>query len=241
MPEDPMRKKRDYKELETFQQQIQYTFCNRELLMQALTHSSYANEHKHWQISSNERLEFLGDAILDLIISEYIYKEYPALPEGELTKLRASVVCEPSLAEGARKIRLGDFLYLGKGESFTGGRARDSILADAFESIIGAIYLDSTMEHAKHHVLNILIPFIDKMQNDHVYMDFKTHLQEIIQKSSKESIEYHIIKEMGPDHNKEFYVEVRHNKTVLGTGKGKSKKEAEQNAAWQAINAATKL
>lgn len=226
-----MRKKQNKQDVYDFEQTIDYSFINKELLLQSLTHSSYANENKRFQLQSNERLEFLGDAILDLIISEHIYEKYPQMPEGELTKLRASVVCEPMLAEGARKIHIGEFLYLGKGEDVTGGRTRDSILADAFEAVVGAVYLDGGMERARDHVLRIMIPMIEKIQTNSIYKDYKTQLQEIVQKNSKTPIEYSIVNEEGPDHNKEFFAEVIHDGKVLGRGKGRSKKEAEQNAA----------
>ncbi|NLK97062.1 ribonuclease III [Defluviitalea saccharophila] len=229
-------KKSNPRKIEDLEKIIGYSFKNENWIMEALTHSSYSNESKKHNLPNNERLEFLGDAILDLIISDYIFHKYPYMPEGELTKLRASIVCEPSLADAALKIHLGDFIYLGKGEELSGGRERVSILADTFEALLGAIYLDGKMESAIEFVQRILIPSIEFIKNNNMYMDYKTLLQEKIQKTSSSPIDYHTINETGPDHNKEFFVEVRHNGAVLGQGKGRSKKEAEQNAAFNALH-----
>ena len=217
-----------------FENIIGYKFKNKKWIMEALTHSSYSNENKKKNLTNNERLEFLGDAILDLIISEYLFNLYPDLPEGELTKLRASIVCELSLSTVANKYNFGKYLFLGKGEELTGGRERPSILADAFEAILSAVYIDGKMESAVDFIKRILIPSI---KNNQAFRDYKTMLQEEIQKSSHEPIEYSIISESGPDHDKEFFVEVKHSNVTLGKGKGKSKKEAEQNAAYNALNA----
>jgi ribonuclease-3 len=221
--------------LEFFQRIIHYRFKNINTLVIAFTHSSYANENRHSDIISNERLEFLGDAVLNIIISDYIYRNYPDLPEGELTRIRASVVCEPSLAQCAKKLNIGKFLLLGKGEEMTGGRERISILSDAFEAILAAIFLDGDLEAARQWVLSQLEPTIKAAAQGTVFRDYKTLLQEYIQRNGEERIEYEIVKECGPDHNKEFYVEVRHSNKVIGTGSGKSKKEAEQNAAKYAL------
>ncbi|WP_058486327.1 ribonuclease III [Defluviitalea phaphyphila] len=219
-----------------FEKIIGYTFKNKNLIIEALTHSSYANENRKYNIPNNERLEFLGDAILELIISDFIFHKYPNMPEGELTKLRASIVCEASLANIATKMNYGDFLYLGKGEELSGGRRRTSILADAFEAVLGAIYLDGKMESAVNFINKVLIPSIETIKDNNMYMDYKTLLQEKIQKTSSIPVDYHIVNEKGPDHDKLFFVEVRHEGITLGKGEGKSKKEAEQNAAFNALN-----
>lgn len=221
--------------MKRLEENLNYSFKNKELLKNALSHSSYANE-KHSPLGSNERLEFLGDAALDLIVSRHIYKKFPELPEGELSKLRASVVCEGSLAKKAREISLGNFLLLGKGEEITGGRSRDSVLADAFEAVIGAIYLDGGMECAEKYVERLMTDVVENLKSDYRLMDCKTRLQEIIQKISKEPISYAIVNEEGPDHNKVFEAQVCHEGRVLGVGKGRSKKEAEQSAASDAIS-----
>lgn len=218
--------------LKEIQEKIGYKFKDENYLNWALTHSSYANEYKKQKIVYNERLEFLGDSILGLIVSEYIYKEYPKYPEGDLTKLRATVVCEPSLSYLAKNINLGKFLLLGKGEEATGGRDRVSILADAFEALIGAIYLDGDMSFAKPFVLKHLKPVIeDAIDGRELFVDYKTQLQETLQKSNKCNITYKVIQEEGPDHNKKFHTEVYAREKVLGSGMGKSKKDAEQDAA----------
>ena len=224
------------KNLVEFEKIIEYKFKDNSLLRLALTHSSFANEHKLGKNEYNERLEFLGDAALDLIVSRHIYKKFPELPEGELSKLRASVVCEGSLAKKAREISLGNFLLLGKGEEITGGRSRDSVLADAFEAVIGAIYLDGGMECAEKYVERLMTDVVENLKSDYRLMDCKTRLQEIIQKISKEPISYAIVNEEGPDHNKVFEAQVCHEGRVLGVGKGRSKKEAEQSAASDAIS-----
>lgn len=222
--------------LEEIQREILYKFKDINFLNWALTHSSYANEYKKHKVIYNERLEFLGDSILGLIVSEYIYKEYPKYPEGELTKLRATVVCEPSLSFLAKNIDLGKFLLLGKGEEATGGRERVSILADAFEALIGAIYLDGKMDNAKTFVLYHLKPVIeDAINGIELFIDYKTQLQEILQKNNKGKITYQVVKEEGPDHNKLFYTEVYIKEMILGKGTGKSKKDAEQDAAKSAL------
>lgn len=222
--------------LRDFENIIGYRFNDSSLLRLALTHSSFANEHKLGKYEYNERLEFLGDAALDLIISKYIYKKFPTLPEGELSKLRAGVVCEGSLAKKAAEISLGKFLLLGKGEEITGGRTRESVLADAFEAVIGAILLDGGMESAESYVLGLMTDAVEEMKLDYRFMDCKTRLQEIIQKISKEPVIYEIVREEGPDHNKVFEAQVLHGGNILGSGTGKSKKEAEQNAAGDAIS-----
>lgn len=215
------------KELE---KKIGYCFKNKELLQLALSHSSYANEKQGK--ADNERLEFLGDSVLGFITAEYLFSTLRDRPEGELTKLRANAVCEKSLAGFANEINLGDYILLGKGELMTGGRERPSILSDAFESVIAAIYLDGGMEPAKEFVLR----FVSKSTTDTAKAtDYKTLLQEVIQKNPDEHLTYRLVAESGPDHNKEFTVEVYLNSNCIGTGKGHSKKKAEQAAAKEAL------
>ena len=216
------------------QDKIGYHFKNIALLNEALTHSSYANEHKAKHIKYNERLEFLGDAVMSNEVSDYIFKNCPQLPEGELTKLRASLVCEKSLYQFAKKINLGSYILLSKGERNNGGDDRASILADAFEALIAAIYIDGGFSAASKHILNFVIPEIKNSKN-RKSNDYKTTLQEIIQKNPGEMLEYVLVSESGPDHNKHFVSEVHLNSNVIGKGGGKSKKEAEQQAARQAL------
>lgn len=220
---------RDLKELE---QKIGYHFQNPKLLEQAMRHSSYVNELHVPKYECNERLEFLGDAVLELISSEFLYKEHPTVPEGKLTKTRASMVCEPSLAFCARDIELGSFLRLGKGEEATGGRNRDSITSDAMEALIGAIYLDSGFTSAKEFIHTFIL---SDLENKKLFFDSKTILQEIVQAQNTGTVSYKLLGEEGPDHNKVFYVEVCVGETCFGTGKGRTKKAAEQEAAYQAI------
>ena len=222
-------------DISLFERNINYSFNCKNNLILALTHSSYSNEHKNLGVKDNERLEFLGDAILDMVISEYIYKKFPEMPEGELTKLRASVVCEHSLAEIAKNLNFGDYMFLGKGEEITGGRNRVSILADAFEAVIGAIFIDGGFEAVKNYIINLIKEPINNMKTSFKLIDCKTHLQEIVQKNNKNPIIYKIVDEKGPDHNKIFVVNVYNNENIIGVGAGKSKKEAEQNAAFDAL------
>lgn len=216
---------------------IGYTFQDKQLLQLAFTHTSYANEHRFHKLMQNERLEFLGDAVLEMVISEYIYLHFPQMPEGELSKLRSSVVCEPTLAAHARRLNFGSFLLLGKGEEHTGGRDRESMLADAFESVIGAIFLDGGVAPAKAHILRLLEEEVLEKQKNFRSMDAKSALQELIQRSSKIPVVYAIVDEKGPDHDKLFVAEVRHEDRFLGRGEGRSKKEAEQSAAMEALRA----
>lgn len=217
------------KELE---KKLSYKFKKTALLKRAMTHSSYANEMRIPE-GSNERLEFLGDSVLSIVVSEYIFKHFTHLPEGELTKIRASLVCEKSLYEFAGEINLGDHLLLGKGEQQNGGRLRPSILADTFEALIAAIYLDGGIEEARKFILS----FIERELNQgaDAFKDYKTALQEIIQQNPEEKLEYVLTDESGPDHNKRFTVEVRLNSNVIGCGDGRSKKDAEQSAAGKAL------
>lgn len=219
-------------DLNEFQSKIGYTFKNRHLLEQALTHSSYANEKHMKKHSDNERLEFLGDAVLEIVSSEFLFINYPQKPEGELTKLRASIVCEPTLALCTKPLDLGKYLRLGRGEDHTGGRKRKSILSDALEAVIGAIYLDGGFTNAKEFVLRFIMTDIENKQ---LFYDSKTILQEIVQEKGTHLVEYRLIKEEGPDHNKSFTVDVLVSGQVMGTGVGHTKKAAEQEAAYQAI------
>lgn len=218
--------------IDVLEEKIGYKFKNKKLIEQALSHSSYANERKQ-PGGSNERLEFLGDSVLSIVVSDFLYKNLN-VPEGELTKMRASLVCEKSLHIFAKQISLGDYLHLGKGEENTGGRQRPSILADAFEAVIAAIYLDGGMEAAAKHILHFMPEDIHHFVKP-AFSDFKTVLQEIVQKNPEEKVEYVLIGEEGPDHNKRFVVEVRLNSQVIGKGSGRSKKEAEQLAAKEAL------
>lgn len=219
--------------MDELQKIIGYQFNNVELLKEALTHSSFANEH-HKKLKCNERLEFLGDSVLSIVVSDYIFANCPKLPEGELTKLRAALVCEKSLYGFAKKIDLGKFLLLSHGEKRNGGALRASILADAFEAVIAAIYLDGGIEPAKKHILRFVVPEIEQRKTQR-FKDYKTSLQEIIQKNPGEKLEYILVSSSGPDHNKHFKVEVHLNSNVIGRGGGKSKKEAEQQAAREAL------
>lgn len=228
------RKTREEK-IAALQESIGYSFKDPQLLMEALTHSSYANEIKHKKVVHNERLEFLGDSVLSIVISDYIFHKYKHLPEGELTKVRANVVCESSLAIRGREMNLGEYLTLGRGEELSGGRQRVSILADAFEALIGALYLDGGLEVARTFILSQLEGMVESASQGNLFKDFKTHLQELIQSRSTERITYRVVTEKGPDHDKLFEIEVALGGQVLGTGIGKSKKEAEQRAAQEAI------
>lgn len=217
--------------MEQLQNNLGYQFKNPALLSRALTHSSYANE-RHVDTGDNERLEFLGDSVLGFITAEYLFANHRDFPEGELTKLRAYAVCEKSLFSYAEEIGLGNYLKLGKGEERTGGRTRPSVLSDAFEAVIAAIYLDGGMDEAKKFVLRFVVPYVEAKPT---FKDYKTMLQEVVQKNQGETLEYVLVSETGPDHDKCFTVEVHLNSNVLGRGVGGSKKKAEQNAAKEAL------
>ncbi|CBH21705.1 Ribonuclease 3 (Ribonuclease III) (RNase III) [Acetoanaerobium sticklandii] len=217
------------------QKKINYEFQDLKLLKEALTHSSYSNEYKKIKNRNNERLEFLGDSILGLIISNYLFRLKKELPEGELTKIRAAIVCERSLKDIAKSIHLGEYLYLGKGEESTGGRTRDSILADATEALIAAIYLDGGFRKATDFVLEHMGDIISQAIQGKIMRDYKTQLQELIQKDNKENIIYKLVDQLGPDHDKTFKMNVFLGEKLIGTGIGKSKKEAEQEAAKDAM------
>ncbi len=220
------------KKTEELEEIIGYHFKNKHYLIQALTHSSYANEKKLGKLGSNERLEFLGDAVLELISSDYLYARFTQVPEGELTKKRASLVCEPSLAYCAREFGLPQFLLLGKGEDMTGGRNRDSIVSDATEALLGAIYLDGGFANAKEFIKRFIL---NDLENKKLFFDSKTILQEIVQAHFKEEISYRMIGEEGPDHDKSFHAAVLIGEKEYGTGTGRTKKAAEQEAAYQSI------
>lgn len=217
--------------LKEFQEKIGYSFKAEGLLRQALTHSSYANEKRMKKFSDNERLEFLGDAVLEIVSSEFLYRNYPELPEGELTRKRASMVCEPTLALCTREIDLGSYLFLGHGEQMTGGRERDSILSDAMEAMIGALYLDGGFSAARGFIHRFIL---NDIENKQLFYDSKTILQEVVQ-STHGQVDYVLTEEKGPDHNKSFTVEARRAGQVLGSGQGHTKKAAEQQAAYKAL------
>ena len=221
------------KELSLLEERLGYKFKNINFLEVGVTHSSFSNETKN-HVPYNERQEFLGDAVLSIIVSDHIFEHYTKLPEGELTKLRASLVCEKSLCGFANEIELGSFLRLGHGEELMGGRERPSILADAFEAVIAAIYLDGGIEPASKIVLSFIIKALEHVENA-PFKDYKTLLQEIIQKNPEERLSYVLVGESGPDHDKRFEVDVMLNSNIIGHGIGKSKKAAEQHAAKEAL------
>ncbi|MBE2904120.1 MULTISPECIES: ribonuclease III [Anoxybacillus] len=229
-----MSKQRPYMKFKQFQEQIGIFFRNEKLLMQAFTHSSYVNEHRKRLHEDNERLEFLGDAVLELTVSQYLFEQFPQMSEGELTKLRAAIVCEPSLVTFAHALSFGDLVLLGKGEELTGGRMRPSLLADVFEAFIGALYLDQGMEAVVQFLEKTIFPKIREGAFSHV-MDYKSQLQEFVQRDGSGVLEYKILQERGPAHNKEFVSRVSLNGEELGVGVGRSKKEAEQRAAQMAL------
>ena len=220
------------KKLNELQHNIGYQFKQEALLRQALTHSSYAHEKNLKELMDNERLEFLGDAVLEVVSSEFLFKNHPEMNEGQMTKLRASLVCEQSLAACARELELGKFLLLGNGEDLTGGRERDSILSDAWEALIGAMYLDGGFTSAKEFILKYVLTDIEHKK---LFYDSKTMLQELIQNKYKQSLHYVLLSEDGPDHNKVFTVQAYMDETPLLTGKGRTKKAAEQSAAYQSL------
>ena len=212
---------------------IGYQFRNITLLQNALSHSSYANERWHDSLKSNERLEFLGDSVLGMLVADYLYRNFPDRPEGDLTRMRADMVCEKTLADVANKLNLGKHLMLGRGEELGGGRSRDSILADALESVIAACYLDGGMDAASAFIRKFILVNVPvtKLHNE----DYKTVLQELVQQKKNQVLSYKLVGESGPDHDKEFRVELTLNDEVVGLGTGSSKKRAEQAAARAAI------
>ena len=217
------------KELE---QKIGYVFKDKSLIERALMHSSYTNEKHLKKYECNERLEFLGDAVLELVSSAYLFNEFPKVSEGELTKTRASMVCEPTLAYCTKEIDLGSYVYLGKGEDLTGGRTRKSVLSDAMEAVIGAIFLDGGMDAAKTFILRFIMTDIEHKR---MFYDSKTILQEVCQAKFRQNVTYHLLDESGPDHAKVFHVDVTVGDTKLGDGSGGTKKAAEQEAAYHGL------
>lgn len=218
--------------VELLEERIGYSFRNKELILQALTHSSYANERKINKTGNYERIEFLGDAVLELLSSDFLYRTHPDMPEGVLTKTRASMVCEPSLAFCARDLELGEFIRLGKGEELTGGRSRESIIADVMEAVLGAIYLDGGIGEAKRFVDRFILSDLEDKQ---LFSDSKSTLQELAQGQMKEEVSYRLLGESGPEHDKVFEVEVLLEDRVAGHGTGRTKKSAEQQAAYEAL------
>ena len=216
-----------------FENVISYKFNNKELISTALTHSSYANEHRRLSIQHNERMEFLGDAVLELVSSDILFKKFPDISEGKLTRLRASLVCEPTLAMDAKDINLGKYLLLGKGEDATGGRNRDSVISDALEAVIGAIYLDGGLEKAYEFIEKFVM---NDIENKKLFSDSKTHLQELVDAAGmNDSLSYEIVNEEGPDHNKTYEANVLLDDKIIGNGIGRTKKAAEQQAAYNAL------
>lgn len=225
------------KNIQNLENKIGYVFNDKELLMQALTHSSYVNDRKMDKNLCNERLEFLGDAILEMTSSEFLYSEYPEKDEGELTKLRASLVSETPLAAVAGEIGLGEYLYLGHGEERTGGRTRYSVTSDAVEAVIGAIYLDGGIEPARAFVRKYIL---NDIENKKLFHDSKTVLQEIVQKYHRGTLTYRLVKEEGPDHDKKYGMNALIDEKIIGYGEGRTKKAAEQQAAYSAIKSLNK-
>lgn len=217
--------------MESLEKKLGYQFRNRELLEEALNHSSYANEHRGGP-GSNERLEFLGDSVLGFVSAEYLFRNHPDLPEGDLTRMRASLVCEQSLYDVARELELGSYLKLGRGEEAGGGRERQSILADAVEAVFAAVYLDGGIQAVRELIVRVLLSQAAETQER---KDYKTTLQEVVQRHSGQVLTYHMIAQSGPDHDKTFLFEVRLNDQSVGRGEGRSKKEAEQAAAKDAL------
>ena len=218
--------------MKTLEERIGYNFQDFRLLRQAVTHSSFINEMRINKGEDYERLEFLGDAVLELVSSEFLFREHRDLPEGKLTKLRASYVCEPALASCARDLELGQFIQMGKGEELTGGRERESITSDVMEAVIGAIYLDGGMEPAKAFINRFILA---DLENKQLFYDSKSCLQELIQGTLKEDFYYQLVEERGPEHNKTFVMDVIMGDKKLGTGLGRTKKAAEQQAAYEAL------
>ena len=218
-----------------------YQFTDASLMTTAMTHSSYANEHRDLHMQNNERLEFLGDSILGLVSADYVFHRYPNVPEGQLTKVRAAVVCEKTLYEVAKELGLDHHLLLGHGEEMGGGRQRQSILADSVEALIGAIYLDGGLEAARSFIMTFLPAKVDLAEAGHAFRDYKTALQEIVQKNRQETLQYRLSGESGPDHDKRFTVQVLLNSNIFAEGVGRSKKEAEQMAARSALELMGKL
>ena len=235
-----MKKLFNKSKVKEFEKSLNLDFNDKTLVQRALTHKSYPNENRRLNLKDNERLEFLGDSVLSLSVSTYIFNKFSNLPEGELAKMRA-VIVSAILAEVAKRIELGQFLFLGKGEEMTGGRERDSILADTMEGIFGALYLDQGFTAAADFILELLkVDIINVAEGNHI-QDYKTMLQEVIQENGSHRPEYEVVDEEGPDHNKTFIVAVKLKEDSLGSGQGSSKKEAEQEAAKVALDKLNKL
>ena len=230
------KSKKRLADVKEFAEKNEIPIRNLPLLNTALTHTSYANEHKNEVIHDNERLEFLGDDVLDLVVGEYLFLRFPTWPEGDLTRAKASAVCLSACAECAAEMHTGDYLLLGRGEDMSGGRTRESILGDAFEAIIGAIYLDNDYKTTSRFVLRHMKKFLDRIDEGTYDRDYKTDLQELAQKNGNAAIEYQEIRSEGPDHDKTVWMQVSVNHVPMGTGTGKSKKQAEQLAAKAAID-----
>lgn len=222
--------------MDRLEEKLGYKFENRALLENALTHSSYANENRGKGLQSNERLEFLGDSVLGMVTADYLFRTHPDLPEGDLTRTRAALVCEGSLVEVAKALELGSYLRLGKGEDAGGGRERSSIVADAVEAVLAAVYLDGGIGSARKIITRFIL---DREEESAGSRDYKTALQELVQRESGQVLEYRLVGSEGPDHAKVFRVEVDLNGASIGAGEGKSKKEAEQAAAKAAIEKLT--
>lgn len=220
------------KELDNLENEIGYQFKDKSLLKQALTHSSFSNEQKIRKRKNYERIEFLGDAVLELVSSDYFYRTYPEETEGNLTKMRAAAVCEQALAITARQLKLGSYMIFGKGEEANGGRERESIIADAVEAVIGAIYLDESLEEARKFIYRFVLNDLDHKR---LFYDAKSILQEHVQETKAGELVYELIREEGPEHDKLFAVEARLNDVTIGSGEGKSKKTAQQHAAYDAL------
>ena len=226
--------------MEVLEQKLNYTFRRPELLSEALNHSSYANEHRAAHLNSNERLEFLGDSVLGFVTAAFLFRQHPDLPEGDLTRIRAALVCEQSLYEVAQKLELGRYLKLGRGEEAGGGRQRTSILADATEAVFAAVYLDGGIQAASDLIHRVLLDAEKEEAVEDRRRDFKTALQELVQRQADQVLAYRMVGEYGPDHDKTFQAEVLLNGGVIGSGSGHSKKEAEQMAAKAALGALEK-
>src|SRR3954471_5577391 len=232
--EKEMNNRAKENQFKDFQDKTGIHFENEKLLKQAFTHSSYVNEHRRKPYEDNERLEFLGDAVLELTVSKFLYLKYPMMSEGELTKLRAAIVCEPSLVAFANELNFGKYILLGKGEELTGGRTRPALLADVFEAFIGALFLDKGIDTVVDFLEKYVFPKVNAGAFSHV-MDFKSQLQEVVQRDNSGILEYKILTEKGPAHNREFVSNVFLNGAELGAGSGRSKKAAEQHAAQLAL------
>jgi ribonuclease-3 len=226
--------------MQELEKELNYTFRNPALLGEALSHSSYANEHRAIHLNSNERLEFLGDSVLGFVTAEFLFTQHPNLPEGDLTRIRAALVCEESLNEAAQSLRLGDYLKLGRGEESGGGRQRPSILADATESVFAAVYLDGGMEEARAIIHRVLLDREREEVVEERRRDYKTALMELVQRTPGHTITYELVQELGPDHCRVFVMEVRLDGETVGRGEGRSKKNAEQAAARSALEELSK-